>query len=269
MLRHLRRRQQIAGFWSALILSAAILAMLDGLQAVVRGSAYQLDLIPGEREEISGPCPSALPKPSDLVVRIEPEGAPIRFLFDDFYASYWTGTGMWRGAIAAEEVADRQRCTVHVSFRNAPVKALEFIVLLWEDAAARQAAALSWVRRYSGLNPFLAALGLGLVGLACGLVNFTLSRRTQAALRALGLNEIFRVKRGLKAGEDTTLWCLPFQEAPRPGEIFAVTDATGRHLGEARARIQGRAALELRLIGDQPVMPGCMVRRMGDTSAAQ
>ncbi|MDO5484230.1 MAG: hypothetical protein Q4F27_04910, partial [Desulfovibrionaceae bacterium] len=110
-LARLRSVQQYSGLCSALILLAAVLAMLDGLQAVVRGSAYRLDMIPGESRSLSGPCPAVTPAPSDLLVQIGPQGAPLHFHFEDFFASYWTGTGMWRGSLVAGQTADRQQCT--------------------------------------------------------------------------------------------------------------------------------------------------------------
>lgn len=291
-IQRLRCAARNSGLWSALVLAMAILALLDGLQAVVRGSAYQLNMLAGERESVSGPCPAVSPSPADVLVQMEPETAPLLFHFEAFFSSYWTGTGMWRGVIEAGEVEQNQRCMVRIGLRGIPAKPVEFEVCLWESAAARQAADPSFIYSMLGIRPFFAALGLAVVGLSIGLWSFSQNRRVQRSLRELGYHEIFRTKlvqghefrqmfgRGLHptpqtrisegsrpspAGTESALllWCLPFTPPPRVGEICRITDAEGRPLAEAIARQQGKAALELRLLGEARVTPGCMVSRMG------
>lgn len=261
-LAQMRDSQKRAGLWSALFFMLALLALLDGLQAIVRGDAYQLDMLPGMSESISGPCPAATPTESDLVVEIYPSDAPLHFDFEGFFASYWIGTGMWRATIHTSQEAYRSHSTVQVSFKNSTVtKPLEFKIQIWEDRAALQAGALSWIKKLTGQNPFFMALVLGLAGSLCGIANFRLSRRVQTEYRRMGYSEIFRIKTGYKAEDPTMIWSLPFIDAPRPGEMFEITDAHGEHMGEARVRQQHKTALELRLICGEGITPGCMVRR--------
>ena len=297
-LHNLRRIARNSGLWSAFVLVLAILALLDGLQAVVRGSAYQLDMLAGQRESVSGPCPAVSPKPADVLVQIEPETAPLSFHFDAFFSSYWTGTGMWRGRIAAGTVEQNQRCLVRIGLRGIPAKPVEFEVRLWESATARRSADPSVVYSLLGVRPFSAALGLAMVGLGLGLWSFSQNRRLQRCLRELGYHEIFRIKlvrgkefrqmfgRGLNhtpqnrlpeglspssplEGSALLMWCLPFDPPARMGEICRITDDSGRYLGEAVARQQGKAALELRLLGEGKVIPGCLVQRMGKADSSQ
>ena len=205
---------------------------------------------------------------------------------------------MWRGAIEAGTLEQNQRCTVRIELRGIPAKPIEFEVRLWESAAARQAADPSFVYSLLGVQPFSAALGLGALGLALGLWSFSQNRRVQRCLRELGYHEIFRIKlvqgnefrqmfgRGLNhAPRDKTpegsspgtipvesallMWCLPFDPPPRVGEICRITDDCGRYMGEAIARQQSRAALELRLLGAAKVTPGCMVSRMGKADSTK
>ena len=68
-----RRRLQVRiGQISALFFLFAALALLDGLQMLVRTDTNEITLLAGEKEGLSGPCPFQNPVESDFAVHFSP-----------------------------------------------------------------------------------------------------------------------------------------------------------------------------------------------------
>lgn len=90
----LKERQRRTGLLAALVLGLAVLVLVDGLQALMRAGSYHLDIVAGQGTMLSGPIGIDKPRDSDLLVSVTPEGAPLSFRLDGFFASYWFGNGM-------------------------------------------------------------------------------------------------------------------------------------------------------------------------------
>ena len=111
----LKERQRRTGLLAALVLGLAVLVLVDGLQALMRAGSYHLDIVAGQGTMLSGPIGIDKPRDSDLLVSVTPEGAPLSFRLDGFFASYWFGNGMWRGEIMAERPGARHTGQRHAA----------------------------------------------------------------------------------------------------------------------------------------------------------
>ena len=140
----LKERQRRTGLLAALVLGLAVLVLVDGLQALMRAGSYHLDIVAGQGTMLSGPIGIDKPRDSDLLVSVTPEGAPLSFRLDGFFASYWFGNGMWRGEIVAEQGATPGTYALSVRVRGTPASATQrYEVTVWSDAASlRQGASI-------------------------------------------------------------------------------------------------------------------------------
>ena len=253
-----RRRQHALGLVSGILLAVALLGLFDGLLAEMRAGANQLELLPGESLTLSGPAALKNPVTSDLVARVTPPDAPLRFTLEGFFTGYWFGNGMWRGEIAALPEAAPGRYGLRITFRGAAGQAPQvYTLIVHEDAAARRAASLSFLRRWLDVNPFVLAALCGGLGVLLGAATYAFGRRHVHLLAALGCSEVYRA--GM-AGEDVRLWCLAARgAAPRPGTVRMVLDREGAIIGEARVEQWRKGSLELTLLDGRPVPEGCLV----------
>lgn len=256
--RQARRRQRLVGKISAFLLAVALLGLMDGLLAEMRTGSNQVDLLPGEAISLSGPSALKNPLDSDMLIRFKPENAPLYFNLEGFFTGYWFGNGMWRGEVRAEPQAEPGRYELRVSFKGAAGQAEQpFVLMVWADDAAQRAGSPSYIRRIAGWNPFILAAWFGGLGIVCGMGTYLLGRRYLRLLTELGCSEVFRVSVN---SSPCHVWCLASGlKAPRPGDLRMVLDADGRPLSEARTEKLHKGVLELVLLEDAPVLPGCLV----------
>ena len=93
-------RSRLAGRISAFIFLLAALAVVDGLQTLMRHEFNRVDIIPGEQISVSGMLPYGVEKHTDLDVEITGE-AGISFTPIEVYKGFWMGGKMWRADITA------------------------------------------------------------------------------------------------------------------------------------------------------------------------
>lgn len=223
--RRIARRRRWCGALAALFLCLAALVLVDGLVALMRAGSTRIELIAGRSESISGPVASKNPVPEDLRLRLTPETAPVEFRLEGFFPSYWFGNGMWRGVVSTPPDAAPGQYGLSVGFRGGG-GSQSYDVVIWPDAAAQQAGALSLVRAHTGLSPLYLAPGLALAGIAAGLLTWLAGRATAALLRQHGLSEIFRIQTVRNAhGTFHRLWCVPdIPHTPLPERPNRATD---------------------------------------------
>ena len=174
----LKERQRRTGLLAALVLGLAVLVLVDGLQALMRAGSYHLDIVAGQGTMLSGPIGIDKPRDSDLLVSVTPEGAPLSFRLDGFFASYWFGNGMWRGEIVAEQGATPGTYALSVRVRGTPASATQrYEVTVWSDAASQRQGAYSLTVSLLGFNPFWLSGILACIGIVPGLLSFLSGRR--------------------------------------------------------------------------------------------
>lgn len=212
--RALLRRSRLFGRVSALFFLLAALAVVDGLQTLMRHEFNTLDLVPGESVLLSGMLPADAKSHDDLVFTLEGASEPV-FEPLETYKGFWMGGHMWRARleipasavpgnivltvrdIIKEDVDggafddERDRSILYGGQQN---PALIFGIAVWESAAARQAADISLIRRWTGFPAFGLAAGALFFALACGIANWAVFRRAEAALAGHGVFFIHGIK---------------------------------------------------------------------------
>ena len=247
----LKERQRRTGLLAALVLGLAVLVLVDGLQALMRAGSYHLDIVAGQGTMLSGPIGIDKPRDSDLLVSVTPEGAPLSFRLDGFFASYWFGNGMWRGEIVAEQGATPGTYALSVRVRGTPASATQrYEVTVWSDAASLRHGAYSLTVSLLGFNPFWLSGILACIGVVPGLLSFLSGRRIVRLLWYAGFSEVFRT--------DSK------KEGPAEGALCEVVDAGGQLLGRARLEKKAATCMELRMaageLPDGEIPESCYVR---------
>lgn len=187
----LKERQRRTGLLAALVLGLAVLVLVDGLQALMRAGSYHLDIVAGQGTMLSGPIGIDKPRDSDLLVSVTPEGAPLSFRLDGFFASYWFGNGMWRGEIVAEQGATPGTYSLSVRVRGTPASATQrYEITVWSDAASQRQGAYSLTVSLLGFNPFWLSGILACIGIVPGLLSFLSGRRIVRLLWYAGFSEV-------------------------------------------------------------------------------
>lgn len=223
-----RKRQRLLGLISGIAFAIALIALMDGLQALMRTGTNELEFIPGQSMALSGPAALKNPLASDVQTRFSPGSAPFLFSLEGFFTGYWFGSGMWRGELRCGDDAPEGQYQFTLSFRGAGAQnAQKYDLHVFTDSLARQRASRSLLRRSCGLNPFVIAAFCGMLGLLGGAGTFLFGWRLAHSLRRLGLAEIY-------ARQGDHFLCLS-PKAMAPGTPCAVLDENGEVCGEALA----------------------------------
>lgn len=251
-----RKKQRFFGKVSAVLLAAALLALGDGLIAQMRAGSFDLDLVPGESQLISGPSPLKNPLDSDVRWRLLPPDAPVEFHLLGFFSGYWFGSGMWKARVGCRAGAAPGEYKLRVAFRGAPAQSAQtWTVRVFASAETMRAASFSCLRRWLAVNPFVAAAACGVAGIGFGVLTYFFGRLYAQALAWLGVAEIYRAD-----NMDHSIWCLsPQALAPEPGNARMVIDWHGHLLGEARADSWHKGRLRLTMLDTAAPGPGALV----------
>lgn len=249
--------QRLLGIIAASLFCIAFLALFDGLQDVMRTGNDQIDILAGEVAAVSGPCPYKNPVASDLKVEFSQQDAPLSFELEGYFVGYVFGGGMWRGHVTADANASQGSYRMSARFKGtAMTSAQKFTIVVWQDAAARQAGAYSLLHRWTGLPTLHVAAATGIAGILLIFVTYLLGRRGMACLTRLGLSEVFRV------ATDSTpprLYCLGHGMPPRAGTICHVLDRDGKPLTRARVATFKKEVLEMHILTPLAIPVGSLV----------
>ncbi|MDR3320174.1 MAG: hypothetical protein LBS77_04445 [Desulfovibrio sp.] len=254
----LRRRRRLFGRVCAVFIAAALFCLADGLYSAVRVGSDVVELLPGRTLMLSGPSPMKTPLNSDFTAQISPDGDDLHFILEGFFASYWFGSAMWRGAVEIADNAKPGRYELLIKFRGSPAKSAQKIfVVIWEDEAAMRAGSTSSVRRLTGVSPVVPGIVCGVVGLLLGIFTFLWGKQYLKTLSKLGYSEIFRVA---VAGNDYRFFCLANGlRTPREGSHCHVFTPEGQELGQALTQTATKGILEFSIPKNIPVRSGCLV----------
>lgn len=252
--RFYRKYQRFFGYLSGFLLAVALISLFDGLLEQMRQGSYELDFLPGQAMTISGPVALKNPVNSDVIARFSPQDSPLRFDLEGFFTGYWFGNGMWRGQIIADKEAGPGAYDLSISFKGASAqRAQKYKLRVFADAAQMQAGSFSFIRRFTGVNPFILGAWAGGSGFFCGLVTYWFGRRYGASLTSLGLSEI------LSSEPDTnSIWCLSPKNLA-PGLARMVLDRDGHVFGEARSVSWAKGRLRMTVMDERKIPPGSLV----------
>ena len=201
----LLRLQKALGWLGMLVLLAAFASLVDGLTAEMMRGPNRLDVLPGSTTPLSGPMPVKQADKSDFLVEGNSPDGQVRLELDDFFASYWFGSGMWRGRLVVGDRPGIGQYQMLVAFRDAPAKSVQdYRVIVWADAESMREGSFSRITREWGLSPFWVAGFLFPGGIFLALLNFLVGRQRNKHLRAALCGEVYKIMRGAK-GSDAPL----------------------------------------------------------------
>ena len=193
----LLRVQKMLGWLALLFILAAFASLVDGLTAEMRRGPDRLDVVAGSETPLSGPIPVKKAELDDFYVQGNAPDGQVRLVLDDFFASYWFGSGMWRGRIVVGDNPGIGEYHMTVAFRDAPPKgAQNYRVVVWADEDSLREGSFSWVVRTFGRSPFGVAGAFAPVGLLLGAVNFLVGWRRAKLLQLAGCGEVYKVMSG-------------------------------------------------------------------------
>lgn len=191
------RAQKVLGWLAMLFMLAAFASLVDGLTAEMQRGPNRLDVMAASETPLSGPIPVKKAELDDFYVQGNAPDGQVRLVLDDFFASYWFGSGMWRGRLVVGDNPGIGEYHMVVAFRDAPPKgAQNYRVVVWADEASMRQGSYSWVTRTLGYSPFATAAYIAPMGLLLCIVNFLLGRQRANRLQAAGCGEVYKVMRG-------------------------------------------------------------------------
>lgn len=250
---------RLLGKISACVFLIAVLAVIDGLQTLMRQEFNAVSLCPGESATISGMMPLDTASHTDLAVELDNLSGLV-FRPIESFKGFWMGGRMWRASLTASASASPGKGTLTV-VDMVPLKkvgqttvpeekgvpqpapanassatvmgqnpALVYSVTVWPSAAERDAAVFSFLSRHTGQPPFVVAGAATALALLLGLGNFLLFSRAEKRLAHQGVYFIHGIKKkddGLHAS-----FAHAGQDAFMPGDPVLLYDANWREHGQ-------------------------------------
>lgn len=277
---------RILGKFSACIFLIAALAVVDGLQTLMRQDFNSVSLIPGETVFMSGMMPQNATSHTELIADME-DLSGLTFKPVTSFKGFWMGGSMWRAELTANATAapvkgtltvvdmvpmkkvgkaevrdeDRPRQSAPGNATDAPIlgqnPALVYSVSVWPSAAAREAAEHSLLRRFTGQAPFAVAGVAAALALLFGLGNFICFAKAETRLARQGVYVIHGVKKQA-TGLDAS-FAHAGQSDFAPGDAMALYDAHWRE--QARGSIVKKDPIKgfARFSPDRPPRYGWLV----------
>ncbi|MBQ9537190.1 MAG: hypothetical protein IJU79_05315 [Desulfovibrionaceae bacterium] len=255
-----RRRtiQMLIGNISAFCFLVAAVLLLDGLQTLVRGSHTTLQVLAGQMEGVSGPCPFQNPLPSDLRWEFTPQNPWLNFELEGFFAGYMLGNGMWRGQIKADPASSSGTYRLRVTFKGASQAPQDFSIELYASFADFCAASKSFSLQYLGIRPFMAASLCAGIAFILGCITYILGRKNLSLLLRMGYAEIFRTSAPHAA--EKLVWCSAKGcDQIRLGTTRPVYDSKGSFLGEVILHNRVKNVLCFKVPKDAEIPCGALI----------
>lgn len=252
----LHKVQRLCGWLTMLIFLAGFAALVDGLTAEMQRGPNRIDALPGSVTPLSGPIPVKKAELEDFFVLGNAPDGQVRLELDDFFSSYWFGSGMWRGRLVVGDNPGIGEYPLVVEFRDAPPKAAQqYRVVVWADAEALRQGSYSWMFREYGQEPFRMAAVLLVLGVAGALGNFVLGRFWQRRLRAQGCAEIYKVLLARESGKEVTFG-LGRADGVALGQEWRIMRPDGTVLGQSRVAFCEPRHASLLVPDSMAVRPG-------------
>lgn len=254
-------RSRVLGKFSACIFLIAALAVIDGLQTLMRQDFNSVSLVPGETVLMSGMMPQNATSHAELLVRVEGLSG-LTFKPVTSFKGFWMGGDMWRAELSAnattlpgkgtltvvdmvpmkkvgqtsvrDEDSPRQPVSGNSSnSSSAPVMgqnpALVYSLSVWGSATEREASEHSFIRRFTGRAPFAAAAAAAGAALLFGIGNFICFSKAEKTLARRKVYVIHGIKKqadGLDAS-----FAHAGQDDFTPGDAVALYDTNWREQG--------------------------------------
>lgn len=234
----LYRAYKVSGWVALLLFLCGFAALVDGLITEMRLGPNRLDVLPASTLPLSGPIPIKDATKEDFAVEGSSSSNEVEIKLDDFFSSYWFGSGMWRGQLVVGEKPGIGDYFFIVRFRGAPEKSAQFYhVAVWENATAMRKASFSFVMRTFGVSPFWTAGFIIPLGLIAGFINFIFGRIWVKNLNKSGIAEVFKVVRPKGAEKIEVAFGLGAEHGMQIGQEFMIFQPYGSFIGQGQVEL--------------------------------
>ncbi len=251
--------QATVGKAGALFCLLACLAIVDGLLAKFQEPVNVVHVLPGDQLDIDAPIPEHIKSVEALTYTSDAKELAVNF--DVIHPGYFMGGNMWRGRLLVGRALAPGRYTVTVRPRDYPVakSGYQLRVVVYPDALSQRAASQSFIRRQTGMSPYLwAAAFLPLILISLGVV-YLLSQRIATLQAQAGMAEIYRVTR--EEGGFQVTFGLGAAHGVNPGDLVNILDPGGNYIGSARVEKSTAQDSVGRATVDRDIRPGYLVTR--------
>ncbi len=258
--KRLLRLRGACGWLAALCCLCAALGLADSFLNSFRTGSNAFSLLPGSTEHLTGPLPPDAADASALDVRIDHPGVTLTMTTQT--QGFWFGNRLWQAEVKAAPDAKPGAATIVLrdpkADAAAPVQA--FVIHIFPDQAALDAASNSSIRRLLGITPLTAAAACLAVAILAGICVYLASRALEAVWRKQGKAVVYMTK---KTPEGLLIsFSLGTDHGLSPGATVAVADESGLPLATAavvRCAADDASAL---IVGDGTASLGNIVSRL-------
>lgn len=249
------RLQRVSGIMAAIFLSLALIMLFDGLRTGIFG-ASDVRLVSGEDYVVTGPMPAKTERLADFVIDGNAEDGSLCLVPEAIFTGYWFGGGMWRGHIRVGSQPRPGEYTISVrdKFGEKQNPALVFKVRIFASPEDRRAHSPSLVYRWTGIDAYVLAACVGLLGVVAAGGNFLLGWKWSAILAEHGCGEIFR----LKTVDDHIEAVVEMADLGQTaiGAVFRFTHPRRGDIGQGRVIACARGEITVAASLDVPVRLG-------------
>lgn len=193
----LLRWRGLVGWLTTLLCLAALLSLADSFVDSFRTGPTTFSMLVGAEESLSGPLPKGATDAASIQIVLDrPQG--LRLDITTEAQGFWFGNRMWQGVL--HSAPDTPPGTVSISLRGPEDPADKeppqtFVINVFPDQQALNAASHSRIRRLTGLPPMAVAGACLVLAFLPGTLVFFLSRKVEAIRAAEGRAEIYKTKK--------------------------------------------------------------------------
>jgi hypothetical protein len=252
-------RSRAAKFAAALCI-LFVLSAVDGLIAGFRHPWNQFALLPGESTKINGNLSHRIEGVEELWYSSSTD--LIQVSFEAVHAGFWFGGQMWRGILTLHPQLKPGIYTVTVSTSTNPNKRPpdQFKIEVFADAKSMQKNALSLIRRWFGVSPWLVFAVLALLTGAGIYIVYIISNQKEKLLRLKGMAEIYHTKPGENGQE--ALFSLGTSCGLKEGDRLVLLNDKWEPAGHVHVlKVSATDAVAL-VTSDRPAVTGWLVSKM-------
>jgi hypothetical protein len=194
-LEQMSRWRRTAGTVGGVFCLLIALGILDALIAQVRTSPYTLNSLPGDTVSINGPMPERIKNRSELTYQSSTEDLTVEIT--RIHTGYWLGGNIWTGVVhLGQDIAPASHQFMVRPLEVEPGETFPvFELTVHEDHAGLQASAKSFIKRVTGLPPWMVSVLFLPLAVLTFVAVYKISAKREALLLEQGKGEVVRVKR--------------------------------------------------------------------------
>ncbi|MBF0390485.1 MAG: hypothetical protein HQK71_10325 [Desulfamplus sp.] len=249
----------------------AIIGILDTLISLYRKPANDLDIIAGRSLEVVGKVYGNSTNIRDIGFSLDSAG--LSLIFDNkLFSGYWLGEDMWRAELKADSSLPPGRYKIKILFHDLSNikpddlikvdKLSTYTVNVYSDAKALRQSDLSFIKRFTGISPWLISIVFFPIVLMSGALVFIISGKLETQMAQNGFAEVYRVIKHDNGFE--LFFGLGTNHGLTVGDKIKIMNESGETITEAVANNIGKENSSALAAAIKQIRPGFMVAKKGE-----